>query len=190
MFCSNCGHPANAGAKFCSQCGRAFSGAPAAPPAAPKLWPLPVAIHLNVTLLKTAPYILWLDRQRCGLIQVDPGAYQQITGSFPRAREKAQAFREYAAGLLTEPLEAHLAACPGSMVFDTAQIQKMHLEKYYDADRHQYMDYERFSLVTAAGKHRGALERDTSLSILEPALRELLGYRFSTHETVQSFDHD
>ena len=194
MFCSKCGQKALEGVRFCSRCGNPFGAVNttfgAAAPAVPQLWPIPLAINLNTSLIGTAPHIFWLDMQLCGFIKVDPVIYAKVTQFAPREKEKAQAFRDYANTLRTQPIETLFATCPGSIKFETAQIRSLRLHKYYDADFHKYMQYTRFTMVTTAGKFRGSFERDTDTSFLESTLYSLLGIRFSSHEIVNSMDDD
>ena len=187
MYCSKCGQKAFEGARFCSLCGNPFS---AAAPIVLLRWPISLAINLNTSLIRTAPYIFWLDMQICGLIKLDPVIFARVTQFAPHEKEKAQAFRDYASTLRTQPFESLFTSCPGSIKFETAQIHSLRLHKYYDSDFHKHMQYARFTMVANAGKFRGSFERDTDTGFLETSLSALLSSRFSSHEIINSLDDD
>jgi hypothetical protein len=197
MFCSNCGQKTAEEARFCSRCGNSLGAVEKAKPATSsaavaqqQIFPVPLAINLNTSLLGTAPHIFWLDFSECGFIKVDPGIYAQVTRPAPHEKEKAQAFRDYAGSLRKQAFETLFTACPGSIKFGTTQIRSLRLHKYYDADFHKSMQYARFTMVTNAGKFRGSFERDTDTAFLETTFYSLLGSRFSSHEIVNSMDDD
>lgn len=204
MYCSNCGEKAGADSKFCVRCGQLLgvpplSRAPAAAHTAPAQNPPAAhtapaqnpsgfraasgidaaAVHLKVGTIKREPWILWIGPQKSALICIDRSRYPFIGyGGTIRKDTAEQNFRNYALEMKGTALENVLAAHPGSISFDTAQIQRMEIYITYDDDTNRYDDYERFILDTPAGKYRGSFERGMDLIHMKQILKELLSGRY------------
>lgn len=193
MYCSNCGEKAGADSKFCVRCGQLLgvpplSRAPAAAHTTPAQNPsgfraapgiAAAAVHLKVGMIKREPWILWIGPQKSALICIDRNRYPFIGYGGTIQKDAAeQNFRNYAQEMKGNSLENVLAAHPGSISFDTAQILRMEIYITYDDDMNRYDDYERFVLDTQAGKHRGTFERDTDLIYMKQILKEVLNGRY------------
>ena len=186
MFCSNCGQKVQETAKFCSRCGHPLHGASSASQNAPSVLPLVLPVYKNISLTITSPYVLWLDRQNCAFIRIEPSFLAQITGNLKNESEKGRAFLSFANTLRSKPLDHLLSEYTGSLSFDNAQITKFHIDTYFDVDWHKLMPYARFRLViTNAGKHRGSIDIETYSREIQSLLRSLLGSRYSTREFVE-----
>jgi len=204
MYCSNCGEKAGDDSKFCARCGQLLGvpplsrvpaaahtvsaqnpsvsreGSPQNPSGSRAAQGIATAaVHLKVGAIKREPWILWIGLQKSALICIDRNRYPFIGyGGTIRKDAAEQNFRSYAQEMKGNALENVLAAHPGSISFDTAQIQRMEIYITYDDDTHRYDDYERFNLDTPAGKYRGSFERDTDLVYMKQILKEILSGRY------------
>lgn len=193
MYCPNCGEKAGADSKFCVRCGHFLGGMPlsSAPSAAhtapaqnsPVFRASPgtaaAAVHLKVGTIKREPWVLWIGPQKSALICIDRNRYPFIGYGGSIQKDAAeQNFRNYAQQMKGNTLESVLAAHPGSISFDTAQILRMEIFITFDDDMNRYDDYERFNLDTPAGKHRGSFERGSDLVYMKQILKESLNARY------------
>lgn len=188
MFCVNCGQMLQERAKFCPQCGHPLSDAAKAISGEKESLSITVAVNKNISLIQTAPYILRLDRHKCGFIKIEPNIYAQITQHSTREKEKERSFREFTAALSEKSTDDLFSGFPDSIEFTNDQIINLHIETYYNSDLHRYMDYDRFTIKTIRDKHRGSVSSDSYIMSKKNILQILFGNRFTSHETVNSFD--
>lgn len=135
---------------------------------------------------------MWIGPQKSALIRIGEKRYKSIVSASGKAagrlpqKEEEQAFRDYAQSLTANPIEKVLEDHPGSVAFNTSQIKKLQIVVTYDSELNRYDDYERLILEISAGKYRGAIERDTKLSVVKPTLEVLLGDRYQ-YRTMEGF---
>lgn len=176
VYCPKCGQKTGDDARFCTKCGSPFNAVSPERPQSQSLQQkspsVCFACYLKTGMLKRDPHILWIDPHKSALICVG----QSMT----------QDFRGYAQSLASHALDAVLPSHPGSILLDTAQIQRLQIIATYDSELHRYDDYERFVMDTAAAKYRGVIERGITLSDFEPSLMAFLGNRYQ-YRTMEGF---
>jgi hypothetical protein len=175
LICNRCGHQISELARFCTNCGSKR-----------QTDDLLLAVQLKTGVIQRTPSILWLSANDCALLHISLQFYQNIiseTWQRPanqiNEKQKAQAFRDYAAGLAAKGFPKFISANPQCQKFHNSQIVSMTIVTTYDSEANRYDPYERFILQTISERFRGAFEFDTALSEIEPYLKLWLGQRYA-----------
>jgi len=187
MFCSKCGSPLVEDAHFCGRCGNSLINTPPKPPKTGI--PVTAACYIFDGLVANYPAVMWLDPLHCIFLRIENTLLNQIVQATPPPPRRvsqqklvALAFHPYAEHLREYSFEDLLRRFPNSIVLKTDGITSFSCLQEYDSERHSFDPNTRFTVKTAAEKHKGMFEVDFPRLSKEPFIHAYLQNRYEYRE--------